>query len=130
MKPISDIGPIVVGPHGWTQAQVELVRTKLIELARGVNQFVALSTSTAIRVLSGELGNSPVAPRGMTKHVFTNAATAEEVAHGLDSVPTGYIVIRRYPSGTVADAALSDWNRRTVWLQSNLAGLSVTLLFF
>ena len=128
MTPVSEVGPIAAQP--WNQDKVETIRRKLIELARGLNRFVWLTTSTAIRVLSGELGNSPQLPQGMTLYTFAAAAGGEEVAHGLDRVPTGYLVIRRYPMGQVADANLSDWNSRTVWLQTDQAGLQVTLLFF
>lgn len=128
MNPVTEIASISAEP--WTQGKVEALRLKLIELAHGLNQLVSVTTSTASRVISGELGNSPKLPQGMTAYTFAGASVAEEVPHGLGRVPTGYLVIRRYPLGQVADANLASWNSRTVWLQTDKAGLSVTLLFF
>lgn len=130
MTPVSQIAQILLGASGWTQQQVETLRNKINELATAVNDSYHASVSTAMKVLSGELGNAPSLPQGMTRFTFTAAATPYEVSHGLDRVPTGYLVIRSYPAGNVADASLDQWNAKTAWLQSDSAGLTVTLLFF
>lgn len=129
MRPISEIAAMVAQP--WAASQVEIIRAKILELSLAINRLIYLFDSTAIKVFSGEQRLTPVLPRGMTSYTFAATATAEEVAHGLERVPTGYLVIRAYPQAAVmvADAARADWNAKTIWLQGE-AGLTVTLVFF
>ena len=129
MKPVADIVPITTTPKGMTQAQVEIVRAKINELAKA-ERSSPLITATALRVIAGELSPGPTNPRGLTVYTFLGAG-AEEVPHGLERVPAGYMVIRQYPqpSKPVSDGALADWNAKTAWLVGE-AGLTVTLVFF
>ncbi len=130
MNPIGELSKIAVDKGAIRDDQVEMIRTKINQVVAGVNRTGFLAESTAIRAISGEERGAPTSPRGRTRHTFTNASTAEEIPHGLGKVPDGYIVVRRYPLGTVADAALADWNQKTAWLQTDTAGLTVTILWF
>ena len=129
VKPVSDIVKIDVNRTGLTQDQVEVVRTKINELAQA-ERTSPLLTSTALRVIGGQVSTGPTNPRGLTVYTFTTG-NAEEVPHGLDRVPCGYIVVRQYPQPAkpVADGALADWNTKTAWLVGE-AGLTITVVFF
>lgn len=130
MNPIGELPKIPVDRGQVREDQVELIRAKVNQLVAGVNRTASLLTSTAIKAISGEQRATPTSPRGRTQYTFLASSTPEEVAHGLGRVPDGYIIIRRYPLGTVADAALADWNTRTAWLQTDTPGLTVTILWF
>jgi len=128
VKPIADIVQISIA-KGMTQDQVEIVRSKINELTQTARASPLL-TSTALRVIGGQVSAGPSNPRGLSVYTFT-AGAAEEVPHGLDRVPCGYIVVRQYPQPQrpVSDGALSDWNTKTAWLVGE-AGLTITVLFF
>ena len=113
----------------WSQDKVEMVRRKLNELAGNLNTLLSIGNSICLRVLSGELRATP-ARSPLKVHTFTGASVAEEVAHGLGFVPAGYLIVRSYPIGSVGDADLASWNTKTVFLQTDTPGLTVTLLFF
>ncbi len=131
MKVVAEIGPLNVDTKGLTQVQVELLRQKINELCKTLGLTAYVQDSTALKVLGGNQRNAPVLPRGMTNYTFLATSTPEEVSHGLDRVPTGYLVIRAYPQPTVpiGDASLADWNTKTAWL-SGEAGVNVTILWF
>lgn len=129
MKPISEMAKILVDAGVWRQEQVESLRAKVNEAIQVLNRVVSRTDSLAVRVLAGEVKNAPVTPQGMTTYTFAGVG-AEEVPHGLGRVPAGYLVIRRYPIGQVADASLADWNARTAWLQTDTPGLTITVLWF
>ena len=122
--------PIIsVGNDGrLSQAQVNQLRSKIVELVRTVNALASL-VSIGVRLLSGYRVQPGTKLPGLVVHTFATGAP-EEVSHGLGRYPIGYLVLRRYPIGQVADASPEDWNPLTAWLQTDVAGLTVTVLFF
>lgn len=129
MKPISLIENVIQAAD-WTQDKVDLFRARINEIIAAVNETYYPSNSQAVKVLSGAVTIGPTPPKATSKHTFAAASSPEEIAHGLTRVPTGYLVIRCYPIGKVADASLDQWNAKTVFLQADTPGLTVTLLFF
>lgn len=123
--------PIIsVGNDGrLSQAQVNQLRSKIVELVRTVNALASL-VSIGVRLLSGYRVQPGTKLPGLVVHTFVGSSGPEEVSHGLGRYPIGYLVIRRYPNGNVGDGAPEEWNPLTAWLQTDVAGLTVTVLFF
>lgn len=126
---VGELSAIQLEKHGITQQQVNVIRNKIVEVIRTGNE-VAKLVSVAMRVFAGERVAPGKKLPGLVTHVFENSSAAEQLSHGLGRQPIGYLVLRRYPLGQVADAALEDWNPLTAFLQSDTAGLRVTVLFF
>lgn len=120
---------INVGSTGLTQAQVSSIRSKLVEVVRATNSVGAL-VSVAMRVFAGERVQPGRKLPGLVVHTFAEAGVAEEVSHGLNRYPIGYLVLRRYPVGAIGDGAPENWNPLTASLQTDTAGLTCTVLFF